>query len=214
MHLFKDELADKFVALNPYIIINNMKLNVHKLRNNAKRITISEVPPYINNISLIDQLKRHNIEVLSPLILLKSNMKDPEFAHVYSFRRQTLLKHTQDNNEIPDTLLIEYEGEYHRIYLSNFDIRCGECHNKGHTTEKCKKKTDEIAAVMKPIPETTTDKERSTTSKEIISTPNTNENGKRLASNTPNTGTSSGNESEKDAETYKATNSHKLKYSS
>lgn len=132
IYLKTEELTDTFVAKNPYIIINNNKINVHKLRSKAKRITLSEVPPFINNIRLTEQLKINNIQVLSPLILLKSNIKDPEFAHVYSFRRQALLKHTDNTKELPESMLIEFEGECHRIFLSNDDIRCSACNNRGH----------------------------------------------------------------------------------
>lgn len=174
IYLKTQEMANDFVIQNPSIKINNTNVNVRKLRSNAKRITFSEVPPFINNIDFLDQLKSYNIEVLSPIILLKSNMRDPEFAHVYSFRRQALIK-TADQTEIPDFLHIEVDGEIHRIYLTDDDIRCMECKNKGHTSKKCKRPKD------KPLEKTLTQTEEKAEK----------ERRKREASNSLNTPTSS-----------------------
>lgn len=205
IYLKTEELADTFSSRNPYIVINNQKLNVHKLKNTGKRITISEVPPYVSNIHLLDQLKRHNLEVLSPLILLKSNTKDPEFSHVYSFRRQATIKHTDNTKELPESLSIEFEGEYHRIYLSNDDLRCSECNNRGHMAEKCKKKTQDLRHQFFVSQEIITENQATP---EIPTLP-TLDRKKKLETSLPNAPTTSEDESEETSTTKEITISDK-----
>lgn len=142
LYLKTEEIANIFVTNNPYLTLNNNKLIVRKLKSAAKRITFSEVPPHLNNNNLLQQLQKNNLEILSPITLLKSNMRDPEFSHVFSFRRQALVK--TDNTELPQSIMIEVDDEIHRIFLSNDDIRCSKCQGKGHIAERCRRQEQEI----------------------------------------------------------------------
>lgn len=183
IYLKTEELANNFVANNTSLTLNNNKLHVRKLKSAAKRITFSEVPPHINNNNLLQQLQKNNLEILSPINLLKSNMRDPEFSHVFSFRRQAIVK-TRDNTEIPHTILIEVDEEIHRIFLSNDDIRCSKCKGKGHIAEKCRKLDDELPTTQTTITLNTTTETRKRLASEPLNSPSASDTENNISNET------------------------------
>lgn len=65
--------------------------------------------------------------------------KGEEFAHIYSFRR-TFYGIPEKNAQIPESILIHFEQENHRIFLSTEIKRCTNCHKIGHLSEVCRQK--------------------------------------------------------------------------
>lgn len=148
--------VDDLINKHPLIKINNTILPIRKLRSDSKRITLSEVPPFIDNETLKQCLLANKLIITSPIKLLSSYYNDPEMGHIYSFRRQTNLKSMSENGEIPDSLLIEYNDENYRIFLARDDIRCTKCNYKGHTALRCKK-TAETTSISSTGPNTSQD---------------------------------------------------------
>lgn len=76
------------------------------------------------------------LEPASPMKFLRASLKNPDYAHVLSARRQIFVQPTED--EIPETVTIEYGDTTYRIYICDDSLVCNKCKKSGHKTEKCK----------------------------------------------------------------------------
>lgn len=64
-----------------------------------------------------------------------------EFSHIFSFRR-TFYGIPERDVLISDSLLLNFEHENHRIFLTTEIKRCDNCHKIGHLIAKCKQKSN------------------------------------------------------------------------
>lgn len=62
------------------------------------------------------------LKLVSKLTFLGVGMPESEYGHVHSIRCQIYINPVQ-NESIPDSILIPFENDSHRIYLS-IDINC------------------------------------------------------------------------------------------
>ena len=69
------------------VVIQDTFTPVFSLVNLAKKVIISNVPPFIRNEVLAKELSRHG-ELVSPIKLIPLGCKSPHLKHVMSFRRQ------------------------------------------------------------------------------------------------------------------------------
>lgn len=169
IYFSEETIADELIKKTPCITINNHKLPIRKLITNARRVTISDVPPSITNDQLQAEFEKNKLKVLSQIIILKTLSRDEEFGHILSFRRQATIQPLEENAEIPDSLLISRGTRAHRIFLSRDDVRCEQCGAMGHTSNKCKKQVPQTQ--LADLPDITT----SQTSRKRTLNPRTSE---------------------------------------
>ncbi len=74
--------------------------------NPAKKIIISNVPPFFKNEVLAKELQRHG-QLVSPIKLIPMSCKSPHLKHVMSFRRQVLM--VLKNNDEELNLVFKYK---------------------------------------------------------------------------------------------------------
>lgn len=75
--------------------------------------------------------------------------------HVISFRRQVYAS-LAENEIIPSSLLINYDGEETRIFLSDDQMTCFKCKRVGHIAAKCP--NNESPVPQLPLQESSTQK--------------------------------------------------------
>lgn len=117
MYLATATLVDEFVLKNPCINIDNTECQVRHLITPAKRIILSNVCTSIPHEFLAQELKKYNIKSASPITFIRAGIRDPEYSHIMSFRRQLFISNS-NNEEIPTLILVHYENTDYRLYLS------------------------------------------------------------------------------------------------
>lgn len=148
MYLKSSTLADQLPITHPIIHINNTNLKVRKLINPAKRIIISNVSPHIPHEIIENALNNIHIKTTSPVTFMRVGQLEEEYKHIHSFRRQvytTSDNEDEDTQNIPPTIVIQYQEENFRIFLSTEDHWCPICKTAEHSANSCNHKRTEIA---------------------------------------------------------------------
>lgn len=132
VYLKTKELADEVVENHKSITVKGHQIQIRKLVTPARRLIIS-VPANIPNELLIQHLTQNKIKLTSGITRLK--LTNPELIHINSGRRQA---YYVPDTEIPppDSFLLQYEDEIHRIFLNT--EKCEFCNKDGHTKERCR----------------------------------------------------------------------------
>lgn len=138
IYLSNIEIVDDLIKTYDKITIGDIEIPIRRLINPAKRIIISNVCPHIPNNIVESALKNLGLKLASPVSHLRAGFPGNEFAHILSFRRQVYISPIQDNNSpLPSTLLISYEDTEYRIFLSDDNMVCFICKEKGHLASNC-----------------------------------------------------------------------------
>lgn len=137
IYLASKETVDIFMKNNKNIKINDNILEPRRLITPAIRIVLSNVCPTIPHSTLESHLIREGLKLVSPMSFLKMGISEPEYSHVYSFRRQIYIASTAEDQQIPESLLINYDETTYRIFLSNDSMKCFICKHDNHLANNC-----------------------------------------------------------------------------
>uniref|UniRef100_A0A1Y1LV00 CCHC-type domain-containing protein n=1 Tax=Photinus pyralis TaxID=7054 RepID=A0A1Y1LV00_PHOPY len=129
-------LVDDFIANHKGITVGNVFIPARRLVLPAKKIILSNVSFCIPNDVLAEELKRANLKLVSGITCINAGIGDKDYAHVLSFRRYTYVA-LDDNDTLPSSILINYQDNYFRVFLSADEMRCFSCKNKGHLASRC-----------------------------------------------------------------------------
>lgn len=136
IYLKSKELVETLTKNHKTIEIENNEISVRPMVRPAKRIILSNVCPSIPHEIIENVLKSKQIHLLSPINFLKVGMQDEGYTHILSFRRHVYIS-PEDEEIVPETLLIDYDNITYRIFLSEESISCFLCKGKGHITSLC-----------------------------------------------------------------------------
>lgn len=144
IYLDSEQTADNFARTYKKLNIDNQQVEVRKLLAPSKKLVLSNVHTCIPNSLLLESLHQHNIKTTSAIfdlhIGITTNKYDQselqKYTHISSFRRGVYISQ-DDTTQIPDSLLINFENETHRIFIHDAEIRCHLCHNIGHNSSLC-----------------------------------------------------------------------------
>lgn len=139
MYLKSKLLVNEITENFDYIQIDEHNLAVRPLTLRATKYFLNRVCPSIPGSFLHDKISEIGINITSMIIREKMTNDDDGYSHIYSFRR-TFYGIPGKNINIPDSILINFENENHRIFLSTEIKKCEYCKKIGHTSEKCRKK--------------------------------------------------------------------------
>lgn len=129
------ELVESFMSDHKGIYFNNEFIAARRLISPAKRIILSNVSPHIPNEVILQEIEKCNLKVVSRISFIGAGIGDPQYKHVFSFRRQVYI--AQDENELPNSIVVNFEDEYFRIFLTTDELRCFVCKELGHVAGKC-----------------------------------------------------------------------------
>lgn len=136
IYLTTKTLVESFVEKEGGITINDIYIPVRKLIIPARRFIVSNVSPCIPHHVLEERLKNEGVKLVSPVSFMGAGIGVDEYRHVLSFRRQFFA--TEDTtSSIPPTLLIKYDDEEYRVFLTDDQLKCFRCKEVGHVAAKC-----------------------------------------------------------------------------
>lgn len=133
-------IVNDLIDQNPTITVNNHTIFIRKLVNQSKRIILSNVSPIIPHTYITNALNNIGINTLAPISFVKAGFSTDSLSHIISFRRQTYIKH-EDISKLPGSILINFEDDEYRIFLTDDTLTCYLCKRTGHTSAHCKNTT-------------------------------------------------------------------------
>jgi len=136
IYLSSKDILDKFMQEHKGIKLGDEFLAARRLITPSKKVILSNVSPSIPNSVIYDELKRLNLKAVSAISFIGAGVSDPNYKHVYSFRRQVFIA-LEDDQSVPSCIVVKHNGEINRIFFSTDNMRCFICNNLGHISTKC-----------------------------------------------------------------------------
>uniref|UniRef100_G3PJQ9 CCHC-type domain-containing protein n=1 Tax=Gasterosteus aculeatus TaxID=69293 RepID=G3PJQ9_GASAC len=106
-----------------------------KLAVASHRLTVANVPPFVPDGVLLEELVKHG-KVVSPLKKLSSGCKSPLMRHVVSHRRQLHMVLTKPQ-ALHLVIKVKIEGFDYAMFATSDDGRCFRCGGEGHLARGC-----------------------------------------------------------------------------
>jgi len=147
------QLVNELITNHKTIEIQNKSILIRHLYNPDKRFILANVYNNIPNSIILEALRHHNIIPSSPITCLRAGIQLEGYTHILSFRRQLFVK-AEDIPKMPSSILINYDGTNHRIFISDDQVTCFSCKMTGHVASKCpfsiESQTDNIEDCSEP----------------------------------------------------------------
>nr|BAC82608.1 gag-like protein [Danio rerio] len=123
------------------IVINGIFTPVLPLSTPSKKVTLSNVPPFIPNEVLTNLLKRYG-KIVSPIKMIPIGTKSPLLKHVVSFRRYVYMVLQEHLDELDLSLNFRHEDFNYVIFATTNNVKCFNCGGYGHLIRGCPNKVD------------------------------------------------------------------------
>lgn len=164
LYFSSKDIANQFIENHGGVNIKNVFIPARKLMLPAKRIIISNIPPFIPDHVVEDQLHSLKIKILSPVSHIGAGIGLDKLRHVLSFRRQVFVS---ADSEFPSSLQVNFEDEVFRIFLSDEKIRCFRCKEFGHIASKCTNIVTAPEVTVEDLPPVTNTKRAHSTTESL-----------------------------------------------
>lgn len=136
IYLSSKELVDEYTQKYSIINILGQDVNIRKMISPSIKLIISNVCPSIPHEVIEKSLRDIGIKLASPVNFIRAGLQEEGYIHVISFRRSVF--YIPDTNiSIPNSLLIQYQGDTYRIFLQLDDMKCYLCKQNGHRSSNC-----------------------------------------------------------------------------
>lgn len=137
--------------------IENQQLEVRKILAPSKKLVQSNVYTCIPNSVLLETLHQHNIKTTSAIFDLHIGTSTDKYdqselqkySHISSFWRSVYISKDADI-PIPDSLLINFDNEMHRIFIHDGDLCCHLCFAVGHNASMCPEMEQDTTQTQHP----------------------------------------------------------------
>ena len=132
--IFLSSLRLVELAVMSGIVIDSRLVQVEEMVKPAKKVIISNVPPFIPNAILAEELSDYG-RIVGNFRTIPLGCKSENLKHVQSFRRQVHLLLRNDN--INGLLRVNFEGHIYTLYITTDEMRCFGCNQLGHLRKNC-----------------------------------------------------------------------------
>lgn len=106
----------------------------------AKRVILSNVPPFIKNEVIERELSRHG-KFVSKMKKIPLGCKSPQLKHVVSFRRQVHMILNNQNEELNLAMKFKIDDFHYVIFATSDSMKCFGCGQEGHVIRVCPEKS-------------------------------------------------------------------------
>lgn len=143
--LFLDSIDKVNLVVENGIVINDTFTSVMPLVQPAKRVTLSNVPPFIKDETLERELMRHG-KIMSKIKKVPMRCNSPMLQHVVSFRRHVYMILNNENEELNLVMKFKVDNFGYVIFATSSMMKYFGCGMEGHTIRACPDKEIQSAA--------------------------------------------------------------------
>uniref|UniRef100_A0A9J8BET3 Protein phosphatase 1 regulatory subunit 16A n=1 Tax=Cyprinus carpio carpio TaxID=630221 RepID=A0A9J8BET3_CYPCA len=134
--IFLDVIEKVNSVVQSGVVIQDTLVSVVPLIQPAKRIILSNVPPFIKDELLVAELSRHG-KIMSQMKKIPLGCKSPLLKHVVCFRRQVYMVLNKAEDEMNMAFKSRIDGFDYVIFASSDTMKCFACGMEGHTKRAC-----------------------------------------------------------------------------
>ncbi|KAK3570107.1 hypothetical protein QTP86_011294 [Hemibagrus guttatus] len=132
------------------IVVNNETILVSPLSSPAKKVMLSNVPPFISDEAIGKELSRYG-RMVSPIKKIPLGCKSPLVKHLVSFRRMVFMVFKEGVGELNVVFKFTVEGFDYNIFVSSdTDIKCFKCGQTGHLAQACPERQSDPGVSERP----------------------------------------------------------------
>lgn len=142
--LKEESMVDDLVERG--LSVGNVFVSVLPLSNLAKKVMLSNVPPFISNDSLERLLVRYG-KLVGPIKMIPLGLKNPDLKHIMSFRRQTHMVLNADCQSLNVSAKMTVQGKGYTIFISTESMKCFNCARYGHIKQACPLLVEAVSVV-------------------------------------------------------------------
>lgn len=142
--IFLDHMDKVNQLLESGVVIQGTFTPVLSLVNPAKKIIISNVPPFLKNELLEKELGRHG-KLVSPIKMIPISCKSPHLKHVVSFRRQVHMILKKSDEELNIVFKFKVDDFDYTVHVTSETMKCFGCGTVGHVIRSCPERVGETS---------------------------------------------------------------------
>ncbi len=134
--LFLDKVEKVNTIVENGIVLNGSLIKVFPLVNPARKVLLSNVPPFISDEALKRELSHYG-QLVSAIKKIPLGCKSPLLKHVVSFRRQVHMILRSDIDELNITFKFKVDSFDYLIFVTTESMKCFGCRKVGHLVRAC-----------------------------------------------------------------------------
>lgn len=134
--LFLDKVEKVNTIVENGVVLNGSLIKVFPLMNPARKVLLSNVPPFISDEALKRELSRYG-QLVSAIKKIPLGCKSPLLKHVVSFRRQVHMILRSDIDELNITFKFRVDSFDYLIFATTESMKCFGCGKVGHLVRAC-----------------------------------------------------------------------------
>lgn len=134
--IFLDSVEKVNKLVESGVVLRETQTPVFPLMNPAKKVILSNVPPFVRDEVLERELSRHG-QIVSTIKKVLFGCKSPLLKHVVSHRRQVHMILRKDTDELNLAFSFKIDGFDYVFYASTESMKCFGCGREGHLVRNC-----------------------------------------------------------------------------
>jgi hypothetical protein len=134
--IFLDSIEKVNRIVEMGVVLRETQTSVFPLMNPAKKVMLSNVPPFVRDEVLWRELSRHG-QIVSTIKKVPFGCKSPLLKHVVSHRRQVHMILKKEGDELDLAFSFKIDGFDYVFYASTESMKCFGCGREGHLVRNC-----------------------------------------------------------------------------